>query len=191
MPWAVYLWPGLPQLAERGSWAALVVAFGAAALLNVALLGTFVWTELLAPDLRILYWSCCWLRGVVRRGFPAGSIAAERVRTESDENTDAFREALDYYLQGNWFEAQRTPGRLLRKDRRDVDARLMLATLLRHTGRCEEAARQLTCSSAWTRRRSGSWKSGTRRNCWPSPAGASRDKDTTTPDGDHKLEITR
>ena len=48
IPWAVYLWPGLPQLAGRGSWAALVVAFGAAALLSVVLLGTFAWTELLA-----------------------------------------------------------------------------------------------------------------------------------------------
>ena len=80
---------------------------------------------------------------MVRRGFPVGSIIASEWRTEAEESKDLFRQSLDHYLQGNWFEAQRALGCLLRKNRRDVEARLMLATLLRHTGRPEEAARQL------------------------------------------------
>jgi single-stranded DNA-specific DHH superfamily exonuclease len=46
-------------------------------------------------------------------------------------------------LKGNWFEAECVLVGLLRCDPRDVDAGLMLATLFRHTGRLDEAARQL------------------------------------------------
>ncbi len=143
MPWAVYLWPGLPQLAGRGSWPALVVAVGAAALLNVALLGTFAWVELLTPNLRILYWLLLLIAWSGSAGLSGWLDHRGRVAAEAEESKDLFRQSLDHYLQGNWFEAQRALGCLLRKNRRDVEARLMLATLLRHTRRPEEAARQL------------------------------------------------
>ena len=54
-----------------------------------------------------------------------------------------FRAALSEYLKGNWFEAERTLGRLLEVRPRDVEARLLLATLLRHNGRLNEALEQL------------------------------------------------
>ena len=56
MPWPAYLWPGLPQLARDGNWAALAVAVAAAALLNAVFLGTWIWTDLFAPGLRIIIW---------------------------------------------------------------------------------------------------------------------------------------
>ena len=54
-----------------------------------------------------------------------------------------FREAVDEYLKGNWFEAERALAELLDRSPRDADARLMLATLLRHAGRLDEAAEHL------------------------------------------------
>ncbi len=143
MAWAVYLWPGLPQLARRGSWAALVVAVGAGAMLQVALLGTFVWTELLSPELRILYWVLLLIAWGVSAVLSGWLRDRESARSQGDENRDIFHEALDHYLQGRWVEAERALARLLRRDRRDVEARLMLATLLRHTRRWDEAGRQL------------------------------------------------
>ena len=143
MRWIVYLWPGLPQLARQGSWSALVVAIGAAALLNVALLGTFVWTELLAPGWRILNWFlllAAWSGAAV---FSVWLHRREESWMRAEAQQDIFREALDHYLQGNWFESEQALGRLLRKNRRDVEARLMLATLMRHRRRLDEAARQL------------------------------------------------
>ncbi len=142
-PWAAFLWPGVPQLVGRGSWTALVVALGAAALLNVALLATFAWTELLAPNLRILYWLLllgAWSGGA---GLSLWIDRRRRTPAENEDGKDLFRDTLDHYLQGNWPEAEEGLGRLLRRNRRDVEARLMLATLLRHRGRPEEAARQL------------------------------------------------
>ena len=47
MPWCFYLWPGLPQMWLYGSWSGLAVALGAAAMLDVLLLVSFGWTELI------------------------------------------------------------------------------------------------------------------------------------------------
>jgi cytochrome c-type biogenesis protein CcmH/NrfG len=54
-----------------------------------------------------------------------------------------FRTALGEYLQGNWFEAEQILGQLLELRPRDVEGRLMLATLLRHNHRLQEALDQL------------------------------------------------
>ncbi len=116
---------------------------GAAALLCVALLGTFVWTELLTVKLRILYWLLLLAVWSGSAAWFAWSDRRRQVRPEPEGSQDLFRQSLDHYLQGNWLEAQQTLGRVLRGNRRDVEARLLLATLLRHTGRPVEAARQL------------------------------------------------
>jgi len=50
---------------------------------------------------------------------------------------------LDRYLQADWFESERALRRLLEENPRDLDAGLMLATLLRRTGRPGEAEREL------------------------------------------------
>jgi hypothetical protein len=143
MPWTVYLWPGLPQLVGRGSWSALVLALGAAALLNTAILGTFAWNELLTPSVRILCWmvlAAVWIGSAVLSGWLGRLQAA---RENPDPGQDLFSEATDSYLQGNWFETERVLTRLLRRTPRDLEARLMLATMFRHTKRWEEASRQL------------------------------------------------
>ncbi len=145
MRWAACLWPGLPQLCFRGSWLGLAAAVAAAALLNLALLDSFVWCELIGPDLRRALWialGMAWIISVVY------SVVWSHRQAETDSTGDTFSEALAQYLKGNWFEAEQALGRLLRSNARDLDARLMLATLLRHTGRLEEASAaldQLSC----------------------------------------------
>ena len=143
MPWATYLWPGLPQLWIRGSWSALGVAVGAAALLNLALLVSLVWSELVGPDLRTALWATLGMIWAVGAIVSAIWAPGPRSRAPSEQVADAFGEAVDHYLQGNWVQVERTLGHLLRKNARDLDARLMLATLLRHAGRFDEASRQL------------------------------------------------
>ncbi len=46
-------------------------------------------------------------------------------------------------MKGDYYQAEHVLEGLLRRNVRDLDARLMLATLLRHTGRLDEATRQL------------------------------------------------
>lgn len=142
MPWPAYLWPGLPQLARDGNWAALAFAVAAAAALNAVLLGTWFWTDALAPQLRIICWVFLAVAWVVSAGYwawtdrrpaaPAGKTAGE-----------VFAETLEDYLKGNWFEAERKLNLLLRRDEHDLEARLLLATLLRHAKRFDDATHQL------------------------------------------------
>ena len=143
MPWAMYLWPGLPQIWLRGNWSALAVSVSAAMLLNLALASSLIWSELVASDVRRGLWAAAiaaWVASATLSAFWNREQAASR---QTDPASNAFAEAMEHYLRGSWFEAERTLGGLLRKNARDLDARLMLATLLRHTGRLEEAARQL------------------------------------------------
>ncbi len=147
MPWGTYLWPGLPQIWREGAWSALAVAVGFAALVNVALAASLIWTELLSPGVRNSLWMlilAIWAGSGAfaywrdrRGGSTEGTGPAE------NEDISAFREALDHYLKRNWFQAERLLRDLLRKNPRDLDAGLMLATLLRSTDRLEEAEKEL------------------------------------------------
>jgi tetratricopeptide (TPR) repeat protein len=141
--WAYCVWPGLPQLWLQGSWSSLGVAASFALVLNLALVSTLVWTELLPPSVRSATWL---LAGVM---WTASAIASYRwLGTLGFDQADAVADAwylsgVEEYLKGNWFEAEVTFNRLVARDPRDIEARLMLATLFRHTGRHDEAHAQL------------------------------------------------
>lgn len=137
-PWATYLWPGFPQVWKRGSPSAVSVAVGFAVLVNLALLGSLVWSELFTSGVRNIVWvvvAVVWVVSVV-----LGTIWDRRRPAAAD---DLFGGALDHYLQQDWYQAERILTQLLRHNARDLDARLMVATLYRHTGRGEEAAGEL------------------------------------------------
>ncbi len=143
MPWTAYFWPGLPQLARDGNWAALAVAVAAAALLNAVLLGTCVWTEIVAPGPRIICWVFLGLAWSGAIGFWTFNDRQRATALAKTDGGKSFEEALAEYLKGNWFEAERRLSFLLRRDEHDLEARLLLATLLRHTKRLDEATSQL------------------------------------------------
>jgi hypothetical protein len=133
----------LPQLWKRGEWPALGLAIGFAVLVNLALAATIVWNELLAPDVRRIVWGAVamvWAGSAIASCF-GGRRDSEREPDEAVPGT--YCEATEHYLKGNWFEAERILVGLLRDDPHDLDAHLMLATLLRHTSRFEEASKQL------------------------------------------------
>jgi hypothetical protein len=149
MRWALYLWPGLIQLSVEGSWTALGVAFLAGILLDAALLATCVWTELLAHGLRSTLWmalGATWFASAVYAAVwdrkRANRQKAERAVDDASV-PDAFAKAMEHYLKGEWYESESILGGLLRTNVRDIEGRLMLATLLRHTGRHDEAKTQL------------------------------------------------
>lgn len=141
MPWATYLWPGLPRLCTDGTWSSLVVAVGFGCLVNLALMATLLWSELLTPWVRNLV---CVAAALMSAGSVLLSYGRDRRRpSRPGKAEETFREALDHYLKGNWFESEQLLRGLLARSARDLDARLMLATLLRHTGRLDEAEREL------------------------------------------------
>lgn len=141
--WWTCLWPGLPQLWMRGTWSGLALAVGFSLLLDGALVVSFAWTELVGPTLRTAAWTvlgACWLASVVagcRWRWRQGAVPLE-VR-----EAGLFERARDEYLRGHWLDAETTLHELLARDPRDVDARLLLASLYRRTRRYDEAHRVL------------------------------------------------
>jgi hypothetical protein len=121
----------------------LAIACGFAVLLDIAILSTWVWTELLDLPFRIFAWS-----GVLL--FWLGSVAAgvmqmrALLRVPSPESVDElFVRAQAEYLKANWFECEVAINQLLEETPRDVDALLLLASMLRRLGHGEEARQQL------------------------------------------------
>jgi tetratricopeptide (TPR) repeat protein len=143
MPWAIFLWPGLPQLWLRGQWAGLAKALGAALVLNVVLLGSFGWSELVTPGIRNILWIAVAL--VWTASALGGYIQAKRQsnRNQHTPAEDTFTQALDLYLKGDFFQAECLLVEMLGRNERDLDARLLLATLYRHARRYDEAVKQL------------------------------------------------
>lgn len=138
-----WLWPGLPQVWEGGRWSGLAAATGLALAVESLLLTGWVWNEVLSRAAfggLALATGCGWLVGVVanRRWLARREIDAGRNSAE-----DLFPAALTEYLQGNWFPAEQKCRALVRRRNDDVEARLLLATLLRHTDRRTEARAEL------------------------------------------------
>jgi hypothetical protein len=140
---ALCLYPGLPQLWHEGTWWALALAVGFAVTLNLALLSSFVWSELLSTWGVALSWAVTtileglgvWLS--VRQGY-------WRVNVEPGESLpDVFPAAQVEYLRGNWYQAEALCRQLLKRDDHDAEAHLMMVGVLRRTDRMRDARRQL------------------------------------------------
>jgi thioredoxin-like negative regulator of GroEL len=119
------------------------MALGTAAVLDVLLLATFGWSELIGEGLRTTLWvafGVFWATAVV---WSVRQCRRRAAAENPNPKEDAFREALDHYLGGDYYQAEHLLEGLLQRNPRDLDARLMLATLLRHTGRLDEALWQL------------------------------------------------
>jgi thioredoxin-like negative regulator of GroEL len=112
-------------------------------LLDFLLLASLVWVELVSGPVLWLGWTAAgviWLASLLRTARSGGLRNSPQAAAARD---DLFRHALGEYLKGAWFEAESALGELIAADNRDADARLMLASLLRHTRRVLEARRQL------------------------------------------------
>ncbi len=116
---------------------------GLAVGLNLALVASFGYSELVPPGLRSALWLALGVAWLVLAVMSLGWDASDLRAAVPASSEDAFPSALDYYLKGNWFQAERVLREQIRETERDLEARLLLATLLRHTQRPKEAAREL------------------------------------------------
>ena len=134
------IWPGMPWLWLRGSFAGLVLALAFAVALDVAVFTTWIWSELVDVRLSLAVWTgtaVVWLIATVSAltGFPPP------IPQGRDAATDAlFVKARDAYLARDWLAAETKLRALLDLSPTDGEAQLLLATLLRRVGRLEEAA---------------------------------------------------
>src|SRR5690606_8388533 len=104
--WITLVWPGLTQLWFAGAWWGLALGCGFAWLVNVAVVSSFIGTELIDPWSRAGVWLALvtvWGLSVVLsvrhlKGFDPEAIAST--------SEDLFRRASREYLSGNWVAAE-------------------------------------------------------------------------------------
>ncbi len=149
------LWPGLPWLWLRGSMAGLVLALAFAVVLDVAIVATWIWTELFETSFALGLWAATaaiWFGGTVSAlsAFPPPIPAARDAAADL-----LFVTARDAYLARDWLAAETKLRSLLVLSPVDGEAQLLLATLLRRVGRVRESRDALEklarsdCGSPW------------------------------------------
>jgi len=144
------IWPGLARLWLRGEVAGLMTAVAFALLLNFALVATFVWPQLvsrqlppwLVPAICWIAVVCFWVAGL-RAGVRIVAALARASVPADAESTALLRQAQQDYLKGHLIEAETGLIRLLSRTAGDVEARLLLASVQRRTGRLAEARESL------------------------------------------------
>lgn len=148
-PMVLCCWPGLPGLWYRGRWSSLILALAFSMVLNGAILSSFIWTEILfdrtfpavAWPFILMFWSLtAWL---AFQNLPdVMAVKTQSVNTVFDNPDTLFIDARSEYLKGHWQEAEKLLLRQLYQSPRDVESRLMLATLYRHTRQFNDAQQQ-------------------------------------------------
>jgi hypothetical protein len=143
-------WPGLPGLWFRGQMSSLLVAVGFSILLNLALVSSFLWPWSLGETFPAVAWPMIFLiwgtsAWVAYRGLTdVMSVPTSEKVADSDRPDTLFIQAQREYLGGHWEEAESLLKRRIENAPRDVEARLLLVTLLRHTRRLDQARDQLS-----------------------------------------------
>ncbi|MEM9411143.1 MAG: hypothetical protein AAGA30_08525 [Planctomycetota bacterium] len=173
MKWGQWLlcgWPGLTQLWLRGSFAAMFWAIIFSITLNLALVATFLWPALLGDLFPVIAWPVIFLVWMASTGssvhfveelsHPPKMVSDQERNEFSPENIGndvcdeasesgtttphtLFNRAQREYLRGHWNEAESFLKERINQAERDIEARLLLATLYRRKNLFDSAVEQL------------------------------------------------
>lgn len=150
-------WPGLARLWLHGHWRSLCIAVIFAIALNLTLVATLIWPALLGETYPMVAWPALmvvWLVAMltslrnVDRWSQVPAISSRVAESRADDSTELgdtlFIRAQREYLKGHWTEAATLLTRELQRNPRDVESRLLLATLMRRRQEWEAAREQLS-----------------------------------------------
>ncbi len=142
---ALCVWPGLSSLWLNGRWSGLLSAIGFTALLNAALLGSFVWPRLFESNYLLALWAATgifWVWSAISSwlDLPKEIIGN---RSVSPEQTQLLQQAQVEFLGGHFDEARLLLQRLIRQNPGDVDGRIFLASVYRHNSQCDLARMEI------------------------------------------------
>lgn len=141
--WLTPLWPGLTQLWFAGDWWGLALGCGFAWMLNLAVVTSLVWTEWLDPWSRTGVWVLLLLVWTASVTLSFRQLLGHKPQQAAKAAEDLFRSAQREYLSGNWIKVEQLLTQLLEVNGKDVDAHLMMVSLLRRTGQLSEASERL------------------------------------------------
>lgn len=132
-------WPGLPALWLRGRWSGLGWALLFSAVLNTALLATFVWPEWLSWAMTTTLWIAAGSLCVLGYWQSLTQLPKLLGTTTDPQAEQKLVDAQCAYLQGRYYEAEQALRRLLHLQPDDPEARLLLASVYRRTNRKKDA----------------------------------------------------
>ncbi|MEL7497399.1 MAG: hypothetical protein AAFN77_07285 [Planctomycetota bacterium] len=142
-------WPGLAGLWFRGNVASLLVAVGFSVLLNLALVTSFLWPwslgemfPLVAWPIIFMVWTVSAIVAYQRLPDLMAVPTSEKVADQRPPDT-LFIQAQVEYLRGHWQESASLLHQQIGRVPRDIESRLLLATLKRHMRNFEDARQQL------------------------------------------------
>ncbi len=138
----VSLWPGGLWLVQYGAASGFWLASGFAVLLNGAIYCQWIAPDNAAGPVRIPLWIALgaywvWAKHWERRRWEQAIVLAD------EGADDLLRKAQRAFLKRDWSEAERLLRCVLAMMADDIEARLLLASVLRRAGRQAEAWRQL------------------------------------------------
>lgn len=136
-------WPGLPWLWLRGSVAGLVLAVAFAITLDVAVITTFIWPDLIELSFLLAVWTATAIVWLVSTVSAVAAFPPPLARPAPAEVDPLFVRARAAYLARDWIVAETRLRELLAVAPTDGEAQLLLGTLLRRVGRRAEARRAL------------------------------------------------
>lgn len=137
------VWPGLPWLWLRGSVGGLILALAFAVLLDMAIVTTWIWSELVDLRISLGIWTAAIAVWIMATVSAASSFPAPISRNPDAAVDVLFVKARDAYLARDWLTAETRLKAVLALAPTDGEAQLLMATLLRRVGRTTEAKRAL------------------------------------------------
>ncbi len=135
------VWPGLPWLWLRGSFAGLVLAAAFAVTLGMAVITSFIWSDLVEPSFTLVVWTATAIVWLVSTVSALAAFPPPLALPLPAEVDPLFVRARAAYLARDWIVAETRLRDLLALAPTDGEAQLLLGTLLRRTGRRDEARR--------------------------------------------------
>jgi hypothetical protein len=133
------VWPGMPWLWLRGSRLGLVLALAFAVTVDVAVVTTFIWPELIGFGFAIGMWTATAAIWLISTASAISSFPPSIPRPRAAAADALFIQARDAYLARDWLAAEAHLRALLAIAPTDGEAQLLWGTLLRRVGRTAEA----------------------------------------------------
>jgi cytochrome c-type biogenesis protein CcmH/NrfG len=133
------VWPGTLGAWRHGDLRSLLSAISFGLLLSIGWTATIIWPLWFSPWRVVLLWSIAVIAAVlsVVHNATRGLLRAPRPRNGCPDA--AFVEAQSLYLQASYFEAEQLIAPYCRPDAYDAEAAILMASILRRTGRYSQA----------------------------------------------------
>jgi hypothetical protein len=141
MRYCVMMWPGFARAWWRGEIYGVALAVLFAVCFCLAWTASFVWPDWFSPSTDLAIW--IGIAGFAIWSFVTNLIRWSTIQGLTPSTTavsdTAFRSAQQAYLRGEFYEAEATLYPTLAAGLEDIESALLLASILRRTGRPQQA----------------------------------------------------